>query len=121
MSKKSTRWPIWKIGVAAGGCAVSAAVLFWLSVFLENVSSGDGTDPASQPLLTLPGFILILGVVATMLLILSLIWLTARFPSIRPSGSPRLTARSAADWVIAPPSWLRSAAGRSIPPAVLGL
>ncbi len=77
MSKKSTRWPIWRIGVATGGCAVAAAVLFWASVFLEQVGAAD-EEATKRTLLTLPGFVLILGVVATMLTILCAIWLGAR-------------------------------------------
>ena len=83
MGKKSTRWPIWKIALAMGGCAAAAVALFWLSVFMGTVVP-DETDPASQSqFLTLPGFILVLGVAATMLAILCVIWLVVRIRESR--------------------------------------
>jgi cytochrome bd-type quinol oxidase subunit 2 len=81
---KSTRWPIWKIAVAAASCAGAAVLLFVLSVFLEGV--GDQPEPdavGQQQLMSLPAFVMILGVVAVMLCVLSTIWLGARIRESR--------------------------------------
>lgn len=83
MGKRTTRWPIWKIALTAGGCAAAAVILFWLSVFMGTCVP-DETDPASQAqLLTFPGFIMVLGVAATMLSILCIIWLVVRIREAR--------------------------------------
>ncbi len=69
---KSTRWPIWKIAVAAAGSAVAAVILFVLSLYLEGFGGESEPGGASrQQLMSLPAFIMILGVVAVMLCVLS--------------------------------------------------
>jgi hypothetical protein len=81
---KSTRWPIWKIAVASVACALAAIVLFVLSFLLEDVGDSSETDVVGQQqLLSLPLFILILGVVAVMLCVLSAVWLGSRIRESR--------------------------------------
>ena len=75
---KSTRWPIWKIAVAAGGSAVAAVILFVLSLYLEGFGGESEPGGGSRQLMSLPAFIMILGVVAVMLCVLSTVWLGAR-------------------------------------------
>jgi hypothetical protein len=83
MGKKSARWPIWKIALATGGCAAAAVLLFWLSVFMGTVVSDENDAAGQAQFLTLPGFILVLGVAATMLAILCVIWLVVRIHESR--------------------------------------
>ncbi len=76
---KSTRWPIWKIAAAAAGCAAMAVILFVLSVYLEKlVGESEPAFGGGRQLLSLPAFIMILGVVAVMLCVLSTLWLGLR-------------------------------------------
>lgn len=76
---KATRWPMWKIAVAAAGSAVAAVILFVLSALLEGVGAQPESDAVEpQQLMSFPAFILILGVVAVMLCVLSTVWLGVR-------------------------------------------
>ena len=81
---KSTRWPIWKIAVTTACCAAAAIVLFILSFLLEDVGGSTETDVVGQQqLLSLPLFILILGVVAVLLCVLCALWLGSRIRESR--------------------------------------
>ena len=83
MGKRVKRWPIWKIAVAGGACVLAAVVLFCLSVFMARLGE-PAADTSGQPaLLGLPTFIMILGVAASMLAILSTSWLVLRIQEAR--------------------------------------
>ena len=84
MSKRGKRWPIWKIAVATGACFAGAVALFWLSVIMGKGADEQATDPTGQSaLLTFPAFIMILGVAASMLAILCVVWLVLRIREAR--------------------------------------
>ena len=84
MSKKRTRWPIWKIALATVGCAVVSPVLFWLAAFAEKTLGEQSTDPLAQsPVLTLSGLAMMLAIAVGMLGVLGLIWLGARIHDAR--------------------------------------
>ena len=83
MSKRSQRWPIWRIAVTAVLCLVAAGILFWLSVFLEQLGPEESGDPNATAVITLPGFILILGMGASMLGAICLVWLGLRIKEAR--------------------------------------
>ncbi|MFH0980874.1 MAG: hypothetical protein V2A79_04975 [Planctomycetota bacterium] len=83
MTKPSRRWPMWRIGAAGVLCALTAGVLFWLSTYLERWSRHETSDQNSITLLTVPGFIQILGMAAAILAILGFVWLGVRIKEAR--------------------------------------
>lgn len=84
MSKQAKRWPIWKIALATGGCAVVAAVLFWLSALVEGVSGEQTTTPIRRsPALTVSSFVMMLAVGAVIFGVLGVIWLAFRIREAR--------------------------------------
>jgi hypothetical protein len=84
MSKKTTRWPIWKIITATVACAVASPLLFWLSVVIEELRDAPETGPGTpSPMMTPSGFIMMLGVASAMLAVLGIIWAVARIQDAR--------------------------------------
>ncbi len=81
--KQPPRWPIWKIGVAAGGCAVGAALLYWMSLLSQPGDSTTGVPGGRGAATTLSGFILMMAIVATILTALTLGWLAVRVWELR--------------------------------------
>ena len=83
MSKNVKRWPTWKIAAGGIGCIGAAAGLFWLSVFLGRVEGLNSNDADTGGVLALPGFVLILGMAASMLALLSFVWFGLRIKEAR--------------------------------------
>ena len=83
MSKPAKRWPIWKIAACGVGCVVAAIGLFWLWVVLDNVEGLSTNDDDLSGVLALPGFVLILGMAASMLALMSWVWLGLRIREAR--------------------------------------
>ena len=83
MGKKTTRWPIWKIALATLGCAGGSVALFVLSMFMGRVGASDADATDTPQLLTLPAFMMIMGVAASMLPVLCIVWLVARIREAR--------------------------------------
>jgi len=82
MGKKSQRWPIWKITLALLGCVVVSVALFWLSWFTSKLGSTPGPDQQAQ-LLSLPAFLMMMGVAVLILMVLCVIWLVVRIREAR--------------------------------------
>jgi hypothetical protein len=79
MAKQRQRWPIWKIAAATLGCGSLAAVLFWLSGLADRPAAGQAADPSTRtPVLTLPAFIMMLGMMSAILGVLGVVWLAFR-------------------------------------------
>lgn len=77
MVKRDRGWSIWKIALAAAGCAAVSAALFWLSVIAAppTTEAGDEEDVA---LLTVPTFLQMMGTALAMLAALAVGWLVYR-------------------------------------------
>ena len=83
MSRKPKRWPIWKIAVTTAVCAVSCPVLFWLSTLAETTGDQTPDSTARTAVITLPTVVMMFGMIAGMLAVLSLIWLILRIRDAR--------------------------------------
>lgn len=84
MTKPPERWPLWKIVVAALGCAAVGGVLLWLSTLVGKTEGDPTAGPMPRsPALTLSGFLMILGTAGMVLSFLSLIWLGYRIREAR--------------------------------------
>jgi Na+/melibiose symporter-like transporter len=81
MTKKGSRWPIWKIVVMAAGLALVAVVMFVLAA-ISGAAVEDDAE-AAQAVLTLPTFLIMLGVAFGMLSALSVLWLVLRVREAR--------------------------------------
>ncbi len=73
MSKPDRRWPMWKLALAAAGLGAASATLIVLSFVLEEPTRSDG-DAAPGPLLSVPTFLLMMGVGIGMLAGLAVGW-----------------------------------------------
>ncbi len=80
MSKRPKRWPIWKITCGGIACVIAAVVLFSLSVYIGR---NEALAEASSGLLTLAGFVMVLGMGASMLVVVFCIWLGVRIKEAR--------------------------------------
>ena len=83
MSKRTQRWPIWKIAVTALGCAIVAGALFWLSFVLTPPETRTQDESASQTLMTVPAFLLMRAAAVSMLAVLAIGWLVYRLYDAR--------------------------------------
>jgi hypothetical protein len=84
MKKQKKRWPIWKIGLATGGCALGSLLVFTAAVIVDRAVSVGGDDPtARKPVMDLPGVLAALGMAFGMLAVLGIIWLVYRIRSDR--------------------------------------
>jgi len=95
MTSHRQRWPIWKIAAATLVCLIAAIVLFVLSV--HAAPQDTSPDAARQePLITLPTFLLMLGMLGSMLTVLGAGWLAYRIKDARTPAwekRPRRTRR----------------------------
>ena len=82
MAKQDQRWPMWKIATAVVGLVAGAVLLFVLSTFVEEPEVPDNGS-AGPPLLTVPTFLIMLGVGLSMLAALSIGWLIWRIRESR--------------------------------------
>ncbi|MBU0616776.1 MAG: hypothetical protein KKI02_03585 [Planctomycetes bacterium] len=95
MTKPPDRWPLWKIVTATLGCAAGGAMLLWLSTLVGKAEGEPTADPLNRrPVLTLSGFLTILGTAGMALSFLSLIWLgyrirQARIPAWKKRGKKK--------------------------------
>lgn len=79
MSRPPTRWPIWKISLTTACGAAVTATLFILSRVTETAATSQPADSASQgAALTLPGMLMMLGVLGVVLTLLAAVWLGVR-------------------------------------------
>ena len=84
MTKRVKRWPIWKIALATVGCWVSAVLLFWLSLLADRIAPAGSADSDSRAaVFTLPAFVSMMGMAASLLGVLGLIWLILRIRDAR--------------------------------------
>ena len=84
MTKRSGRWPIWKIAAATGGCAAATALLFWLSALTNQTGGEQAADPLTRsPALTFSVFLMMMGVAVAILGVLGVIWLAFRIQEAR--------------------------------------
>ena len=84
MTKRTGRWPIWKIAAATGGCAAAAAVLFWLSAVTDQAGGEQATDPLTRtPALTFSVFLMMMAIAVAILAVLGMIWLGFRIQEAR--------------------------------------
>jgi len=73
------RWPIWKIAVTCLGCAGAAVGLFVAMAVAERTAPAVSTAPGERPpALTPASFLLMMGVAASALAVLSTVWLGYR-------------------------------------------
>ena|GEM_PF-4665723 len=83
MRRQTKRWPIWKITATGASCVVAAGVLFWLSGYLDRLGIAKAAEHDPNTLLTLPGFVLILGMAVSMFAVVCFIWLSLRIKEAR--------------------------------------
>jgi hypothetical protein len=84
MTKPPERWPLWKIVAATLGCAAGGAVLLWLSALLGKAEGEPTADPLNRrSVLTLSGFVMMLGTAAMVLSVLGVVWLGYRIREAR--------------------------------------
>jgi peptidoglycan/LPS O-acetylase OafA/YrhL len=83
MSKRTERWPIWKIAITALGSAVVAGALFWLSSVLTPPETQTQDESGSQALMTVPAFLLMMATAVSMLAVLAIGWLAYRLYDAR--------------------------------------
>ncbi|MCK4661189.1 MAG: hypothetical protein KAV82_16840 [Phycisphaerae bacterium] len=85
MSKRSKRWPIWKIAAAGILCVLVAGGLFWLSSAMKSLDQEDGGEADNSPsgILELPGFVQILGMGLLMIAMVFFVWLGLRVKEAR--------------------------------------
>ena len=80
MSKKSSRWPMWKIITALLGCTLASAA-FYVAGFLvekQNLRPADPEDAGPAALLGMSTLLLMFGTVGVLLAILCAIWIGFR-------------------------------------------
>lgn len=82
MARKTKRWPLWKITAAAVIFALASGALFYLSSVAGNLTEEQPAGDQPQ-LLTVPIFVMIMGVAAAMLCLLCLVWLGVRIKEAR--------------------------------------
>jgi F0F1-type ATP synthase membrane subunit c/vacuolar-type H+-ATPase subunit K len=84
MKKQKKRWPIWKIGLATGGCALGSVLVFTAAVIVDRAVSAGGDDPtARRSVMDLPGVLAAFGMALGMLAVLGIVWLVYRIRSDR--------------------------------------
>ena len=84
MKKQAKRWPIWKIAVTDAGCAAAAVVLFWLSSWIYKSDVEQESGPFGRnPTLSVSNILMAVGVVATALCLLGVVWLAIRIRESR--------------------------------------
>ena len=84
MTRRRTRWPIWKIALSTVACGLASGVLFWLSAFMDQALDERSADPLTRsPVMTVSSFIMMLGMSMGILSVLGLVWLGARIRDAR--------------------------------------
>jgi hypothetical protein len=84
MTKRAKRWPIWKIALGTAGCGVGAVLLFWLSLLAERLApAGSANSNSPAAVFTLPAFVAMMAIAASLLCVLGLIWLILRIRDAR--------------------------------------
>ncbi len=76
-SKKSKRWPKWKIVVSFACCTATSILLYLAGFMVEGQETAD-IDSTTQPLLDFATLLLMFSTVAGLLAVLCLIWLIYR-------------------------------------------
>lgn len=95
MSRRSGRWPIWKIAVATVGCALLCPAFYWLSMLADtSVGQDDAAPSTPAPMYTLSSLIVTLSVGSAIFAVLGVIWLVARIRDARtPTWKKKLKKR----------------------------
>jgi len=83
MSKRSKRWPIWRIAVSGISCVLGAGAVFCLGVYLDKLGVSGGPEQDTTQVFALPGFFMMLGMGVFMLAVVCFIWLGLRIKEAR--------------------------------------
>jgi hypothetical protein len=84
VTKRTSRWPIWKIATATGVCVVVSAVLAWRAAVSGGPGRAQAVDPyAPTSLMTPSSFLMILASLTGILGLLGLGWLAWRIREAR--------------------------------------